>query len=258
MKKIIISLASIGLAASSYSQGLIAGWDFQTTNVSMNLDAGFEADVNGSADGAMLYANGTNGSTDFGTGAFFAQGRGVGNSNISGTTQGRYGFQGGVSADNETGTKSFLMRATTGNPSFSIGWDNSGYESTQLYFDYDTQTSGDYGTDFTSIVPGLFTDVFTVSAYDGTSFLGEVDVTSNSELSAGTWTFDNDAIDISLLDQVTDARLVFTINDAVTDPGNFFFDNIGLFGTTAVPEPSSYAAIFGMMALVFTAMRRRV
>ena len=255
MKKTILAFAALSAAVSSYGQSLIAGWDFQTTNVSVTLDNGFQADVAGSST-ALLYANGTNGSTDFNSNAFMAQGIGVGNTNLSGTYQGNNGLQGGNSADNSVGTKSFAVRESTGSPTFSLAWDNSLFESTELSFDYDTQNAGDYGTDFSSVVPGLYINLFTVTAFDGNSNLGSLTLGANSESSPGTWTFSNDGVDASVLDGVADARLVFTLDDARTLPGNFYYDNITL-GGTAVPEPSSFAVIFGAMALVFTVLRRR-
>ncbi len=53
----------------------------------------------------------------------------------------------------------------------------------------------------------------------------------------------------------SDFRLVFQSWDETTNPPITYFDNVSL---TVVPEPSTYAMLFGVLALVFALVRRRL
>jgi uncharacterized membrane protein affecting hemolysin expression len=59
---------------------------------------------------------------------------------------------------------------------------------------------------------------------------------------------------LSALDNASDAFLRVTFDGATGATGNNRLDNITL---TAVPEPSTYAALLGLLALGVVAYRRR-
>lgn len=82
---------------------------------------------------------------------------------------------------------------------------------------------------------------FDASGYTGLSLSFALDTGSG---------FTSQVIDLSAFDGNANAAFVLaTANEAV-------YDNFAITGT-AVPEPSSYAAIFGVIAIAFTATRRR-
>lgn len=93
---------------------------------------------------------------------------------------------------------------------------------------------------FNSVSSGdSFTFTFDGSGYTGLSLSYAVDATGN-----GSWA--TDTVDLSSFSGS------FQLN---TDAGASY-DNFAVTGT-AVPEPSSYAAIFGVIAIAFVASRRR-
>lgn len=115
-----------------------------------------------------------------------------------------------------------------------------------------TGFTGFDGNDIPSTVKAGFQsftadDSFTLS-FDG-SLWQDLELTYAFASSQGG-VFSVQTVDLSSFDGVAAADYVFT-------PAlNGVYDNFAITGT-AVPEPSSYAAIFGVIAIAFVASRRR-
>ena len=85
--------------------------------------------------------------------------------------------------------------------------------------------------------------------FDGTSSLGVLGV-----LGGATSTWELTSYDISALNGVVDASVVFTFDGASSDTGNNRLDNVTINGT-AVPTPGTFA-LLGLGGLVGTRRRR--
>jgi len=74
--------------------------------------------------------------------------------------------------------------------------------------------------------------------------------------------FEAQSVSLSSLQDVTgttEFRIIFWAGDGIASPGErtWRLDELSVSGTTEVPEPSTYAAIFGLLALGYAWARRR-
>jgi len=93
-------------------------------------------------------------------------------------------------------------------------------------------------------------NLLTIEIFDGGSSLGVVDTIAGAQSS--TWTSNN--YDLSALDGVADASIVFTFDGASSNTGNNRLDNVTISGT-AVPAPGAFA-LLGLGGLVGARRRR--
>ncbi len=247
MKKTIIALAATAAVASANAD-FLGGWDFQDLTLASDLNAGIAQDIAGQLGGTL------SSSTFI---ANTSQGAGQNTIDAADAFWGSNGFQGGVAGDNVVGTKGITTQGTN---SFEIAFDATNFTDLDLAFMFDVINTGDYGTAFGPV----YTDTINVELFDGVSSLGVLtnngffgsDANAVFDLDNGAgYSTSNLTLDVSALDGIANARVVITANANVT-PGNIVFDNVGFSGTV-VPEPSTYAAIFGAIALAFAASRRR-
>lgn len=254
MKKAYIILASVATFVVANAQAYVAGWDFQSTTTADNPSSYFTSDRNQGASASLI-------SSDF----TFTTGLGLGSSAQSSLGQGTFfdnnGFQNGNTGNNLAGTKSLRYNGSSSSATFRIEFDGTSSTNTALYFTYaaqDFEQFGSYDSD-----EEWSTDIFSVEMFNGTTSLGNVSLAGSEKRLSSNNSYNDkiDAEDISVLDGVSAASLVFTVNAAAnTSSANIIFDNIAIGGTgtiSAVPEPSTYAAIAGALALAFAAYRRR-
>jgi hypothetical protein len=269
MKKTLLTIAASTAALSGlHGQNFIAGWDINNYSGAFGYDSTFAAplntldanysefDPNGlgaeSAAFGTLYADGSFGSTVLETGDFQER-------------PGLFQVQGSPAAD-----LSGNQIARTNSIFFGGGNDN-----TQLAEGQTTASPGMYFMDdgaafVLEITPGAVTTdwqlVFgAAAASDPGNFGGSAEVTIE---------FSTDGVSFSTIDTISvtsDARYESSIVQQASSTGYFrvsgdglenqgaegvFIDNLEAVGV--VPEPSTYAAIFGAVALGLAAVRRRM
>jgi len=93
-------------------------------------------------------------------------------------------------------------------------------------------------------------NLLTIEIFDGGSSLGIVDTIAGAQSS--TWT--SNSYDLSALDGILDASVVFTFDGATSNTGNNRLDNVTISGT-AVPAPGAFA-LLGLGGLVGARRRR--
>lgn len=274
MKKQIIALAAVAAATvSANGQGMIVGWDFaDVINLGQSTTYAAEKTAfnNSVSTSGSIYADGTFGSDNLGTDArFIAAGRqATGNQFLNGfdiTTTNNIGAS-------ATGQQGFEVTNRSSAYQFTIGF-TSAYDVT---VEFDWANSAASG--------GAFGDFLNVSySADGTTWTsyapnsGSSFVAANSyaafETSSGAWaastdtpgtygfvdgqsdaTIDLSGIAVDEASAIQYVRFEVLSNSAAT---RVAFDNILVSGTAVVPEPSTFGAIFGVVALGFVAARRR-
>lgn len=280
MKKNIILLGTLALTcATGFSQGIVAGWDFKSIpNIATGVDSysaehtGFN---NGNLTNGTLYTDGSFTSTNF-----------VQNPNSSATTRwiaaGRQatGLQAANGFDqaltNNIGTVSNgnlgleFLNSTT-NYQFVIGFTSS--FDVSVYYDFSSsQGSGAPLGDYINIsysADGINWDAYAPNSGGSTvAPNGYAAIENTSGWSASTDEGGllaladgqtNSVVDLTSLTSDASSAIQFVrfeVDAPTTLSGRQAFDNILVTGT-AVPEPSTYAAIFGMVVFAFTALRRR-
>ena len=247
MKTIYIITASLAAFAAANAQSYVAGWDFQSAGGSAVLADGYNSDRNiGTADAIIT-------SSDFN----FIANNGVGDTTINGTAFWQAnGFDGGNLGDNSTGTRGIFIND---GGSLEIAFNATNSTNTAFSMMWDVAVLGTFGTEQT--VPFTFySDVFTVDLFNGNSLLSG-DILAANDFNGG-YNTDIEEVDVSLLDGVSNARIVITANaNLPLNPGeNLTLDNFAVSGTgfiSPVPEPSAFAAIAGALALAFVGARRR-
>ena len=239
MKKMLLTLSAIcALSSAVLAQSTIAYWDqnsnshttgfgFTTASFPQSADQGTGTITLGNFNAAIT----NNGTEDVYN---FIQSFGGTTTNAlpTITSGGSLSPQGGEdlgSGPTNNGMNIDINVSTVGLSGISVSWAQRGTSSgfTIREFSY----SSDGGSIFTvaGTDSGVLTSTWTTASYD---------------LSAVTALDDN-------------ASVVFRIvlDGATGATGNNRFDNILV--TAAVPEPSTYAAILGLLALGFVAYRRR-
>ncbi len=242
MKKTLIlaAIASSALVVSTQAQSLIAGFDFQSASANYS-DLGNGGDVN---DGAPAASYGSFSFSDGPGNGFPLTSLGGSNDIIAGLALNStirvpafndtmdaagngllaedFGFP-GASADG--GSFEFAINAGSAFTDFSFGFAAGQNQagSSDLAVSYSTNGGGSF------------------------TFLENVEVTTLT--SGGGQAFSIDATGFNA------SEVIFRVDFTDIDTG-VTFDNLQVSGTV-VPEPSTYAAIFGAIALAFAAVRRR-
>ena len=279
MKKQILQLSAAGLlAASSAHAGLapgdvvgdfIAGWDFaEVANVSTDANS-YASDVGTSAQPggtlttsvAPISVAGTNNVQ------FSSFGRGVSSTSYRGFNGFATRTTRGI-GDTQTGQQSLQFNEINSPFSLTLGL-NTPVDDALVEFDYmldgtsfdqgfgdfmDVFYSTDSGGSFTAYAPNSVDSTVASNSY---AAFQSPDGSWRESTSPGTHSFtdgqDNALIDLAGISGVDAIRF-----DVAAGNGSdsIFFDNIAVTGT-AVPEPGAFAAIAGVLALGFTAVRRR-
>ena len=242
---VLITTVSLTAAASSLTAqySLVAGWDFNNTDPLAD-PAAYQADVAGSATVFLDTTAFQQPSTPGGGGTaidFNAQYVGFGD--IGNTpTIGDFDASNGFSSD----PFDIYFQGQINNVAWTINsLDVSGFESIQFQFDSFSNNTG--------IIPSGILSYQLDSGASSTAWdSGNANVTFGGSYAASD-TYILDVSGASTLD------IAFTFNSSETALGNLtnraYFDNIAIGG--AVPEPSTYAAIAGALALGFAVYRRR-
>lgn len=242
MKK-FIALAAIAVTTSLSAQySLVAGWDFTDSNPTAD-PAAYGADLAGSAS-ASLNTNAFQQPSTLGGGGtaldFDAHYVGFGDTGNT-PTLGDFDYNNGFSAD----PFDIYFQGPIDGLAWTISLDVSGLDSLLFQFDsFSTNTAVQTG--------GVLS-----FALDGGSSSTSWD-TGNSSVTFGSAYAASDeyTLDVS---GVSVIDIAFTF--ASTETAGFalsnraYFDNIAVGG--AVPEPSAYALIGGLLALSFSVARRR-
>lgn len=270
------------LASASHSTVFHAGFDFASvTNISVSPN-GFASDVVGSAQAASIFADGTFGSTaltpltQF---RFLEWGRAA----SSGSFRQQNGFSTTSTrsiGDTATGQKSAVFLNNESAFSFVIALNNAVSNDDDFVLEFDWMMDGITG--FGSLDP-IGGDWLNVSySADGSSYTNLEPNVSGLPLNLGddyfaeksaedTWktssgapafgtflTGQSDSVVRIASSEFTEIKYVKFDVDVNSTSSALYLDNIAISGGTAVPEPSTYAAIFGLTALALAAYRRRL
>lgn len=267
MKKIFIPCACAAFAASLASgQGIVAGWDFADVPSLSTTVNGYSAEKttssnNGNVTSGSIIADGTFGSTNLtqDTEVFFSANGNAGQfAGFDTTTSDLFG--GG-----ETGQQS--LNFDNHSSSFDVVFGFTSAYNVVIDYDLLLETSsafggGDiidiyYGASDTSTIYNVgagdyfFTGSAGASWYQSTGNAGGAVSAFNSDQTNGT-------IDLSsaTTDEASAISYVRFSFSGLTAGERVGLDNVRITGT-AVPEPSAFAAIAGLLALGFVAVRRR-
>ncbi|MGJ8651934.1 MAG: PEP-CTERM sorting domain-containing protein [Opitutaceae bacterium] len=245
-----ILAAALAVSSTSLSaQSMLAGWDFSSyafdgfssvdgVTLVGSVDANYAggvANFSGGAAVGTLYYDGQFGSSAFDLGASQITPQGVGDTAVN-----NLGYLGTL------GSRTALSgQGQAYNSGRALGFDTNGA------YVFALNLGGSY--DMSS---------FTYAAYnsnDASSAIAwewSTDGSSYIELEADVIGISSTAysVDLSAIDGVTQLYVRGTLSDLSSNLS--YIDNVS-FNGTAVPEPSTYAMIFGFVALGFTAYRRR-
>ncbi|QYY37380.1 PEP-CTERM sorting domain-containing protein [Ruficoccus sp. ZRK36] len=251
MKKFIVAAALLSVAASYSSAALlVGGWSFSD---SLQTNSTFTSDVTDMT-GATIYMDGTNGSDSFQQAEFPPGAQQIVGDNVAQNTDilSRPTVGDNYAQMSNSPAKSLLFVDNTyfGNErdanglSFVIAADalNTGYY---------TDITLSYGAALLNSA-GSTTITWEISYTGATSgFEQTVALTTTTALSSG-----GELESTSFTGSGTQFWIKGTLSD-VTEGNAFLVDNLQVYGN-AVPEPSTYAAIAGGLALAFVALRRRL
>lgn len=294
MKSLIaLSAAFAATAVSAQLPFVVAGWDFDTNDLGALFDASqtenIAAQVPFSRAGSRintsgLYQNQGVFSLDLGEGPFELEYsnfnlqqvnvEGTGGNPTTPADISNYIFARGFEVEPSNNNGMLILRGrNTGN----VVWDDFGITGPERgnYIDFIVNASNVSGLFFQYDVSPLTSDwqkmnSLSVSVNGGAfQSLGTDNLTG---VATGTWAtriFDLGAFEDAnplAADPYEPISLVlrYTYNTSETadddSPFGIGFDNIGFFGLTVgtpIPEPSTYAAIFGLLSLGYVVYRRR-
>lgn len=223
--KIAFALCAVAGLVTAANADVVANWQWDNQGLSSGSGFGFEvgqlpqaADV---GSGSFSLANFND--TDTGGVYNYVQ-------SFSGTTLG--------SLNGISGGSFSLQGASTQNPS------NNG---AQAIFSFDGSAWTGLNIDFSRRGTSTGFNNVTVEMYANGSSIGTLGVLGAA---TSTWVMTN--YDISALDGVVDAAVVFTFDGASSDTGNNRLDNVTING---VPTPGAFA-LLGMGGLVASRRRR--
>ncbi len=225
--KNVIALLALSAIAGAASADTVANWDFNHQDLGDGLfgfqvsDFPQEADV---GSGQFTVANFNDANTD-GVYTWLQSFSGTDLGALDGVSGGSFSFQGATS-QNVT---------------------NNG---AQAIFSFDGANWTDLQLDFARRGTATGFDSLLIEMFDGSTLLGTERIIGAQ---SSTWIANN--FDLSALNGVADASVVFTFNGATTDTGNNRIDNVTISGT-AVPTPGAMA-LLGMGGLMGARRRRR-
>lgn len=248
-------MTTLGLAfavASAANADFIAGWDFSTANGNSDLSS-FSAEY---GSGTLDSSNFTQQSdlepaTPFTRAQASTFEAGVSQSEGATPSSGQVAFGNGLAPNPPQAFQVVVDGAHSGPASFSFSADLTGFTFDNFQFqakqgaaDYTVALSAN-GLDLGNITAGTafsFTDITSASALNGGGTVGS--------------SLDNQVVEFTFTLTGTDEVANATYLNPYEYTDAFLIDNV-TFSGTAVPEPSTYAAIFGAVALGFAAYRRR-
>jgi hypothetical protein len=254
MKKIILTSAAVFAASVGLVRAdLVAGWDFSqfTADASDDIDFTFggitelkanysDLDTDGFGAGAQLFGTAT-----WGSSSTFA---GYDAINYNGGLSSGQGL-GGIST--KVGSFDLGILGTTNDGQFTdsaLAFSTSGTTNAPdvVTFALTPGTSfGGWAVQFGGLTAdGTAGTILLETSNDGVTFGGP---STTFNLGAADTLYSLDLAALGADDSIF-ARITFS--------GNAVMDNLAFSGA-AVPEPSTYAAIFGVVALAFAAYRRR-
>jgi hypothetical protein len=259
MKKIITLFTAFAVASAGViqAQQMIVGWDFSQfaiDNFSSNDGASLTGDINGNytggaADftgaaslGSFLY-DGTLGSTTLGLNPADVEPQGVGDLGAAYGYMGTAGSRALLSSQGQANNSSRALGFNSGanGDSFVIAV-TAGSAFDDWNFSFEAKNASD--SDNSSSISWEYST-------NGSSYTS-AGVTSNISNSEALLSVDLSSV--SALDGQSSVYFRGTLGGV--NSGLTFVDNIAVNGTV-VPEPSTYAAIFGAVALAVAAYRRR-
>ena len=268
---IFTGTAFADLTSGQVSGGLLAGWDFSgVSNVSNAVNA-YTNDVSGiSGYGGTINTNGSLGSDSLtqmpsssANVRFASLGRAVSISSF----RGQKGFdQSTTVTPGSTASGQVALKLNSGSDfSFTIALNQA---ATNVAVEFDWLMDGaanfgdidgdwldiEYSAEGTSESNFVSLNSTPISAGVGTDYFAETSVEDNWALSSSEVrrVVDDQVIDLSSVGNVKYIR--FTI-DASDIGSSLYLDNISVTG--AVPEPSTYALLAGVIALSFCIVRRK-
>lgn len=224
--KNVIALLALGAVSGMASADTVANWDFNNQGLPGGgfgfqvSDFPYSADV---GNGEFTIANFNDDNTD-GVYTWLQSFSGTSLGAIDGVSGGSFSFQGATS-----------QNVTNNGAQAIFSFDGSTW--TDLQFDFARRGTN---TGFNSVAIELF---------DGSTSLGILDTLGAV---GSTWEASN--YDLSALNGVADASIVFTFDGATTDTGNNRLDNVTISGTV-VPTPGAFA-LLGMGGLIGARRRR--
>jgi hypothetical protein len=264
-KLIAALLLTLASSSAGYSQTLIAGWDFAdhtdegATYIGGNYvqsDSANYTDTTPNGSGAAargtIYWNGSFGSDSFNGDyveeAIALPGTEVVNNTINTTRRNTvsdilFGINfSPIGAPGQLGL-GFNPDLGLGRDTIVFGLDTTGYNGISLSFAKATSNSGSA----------------TLQWFYKLGAAGSV-VNTNLSTVFNSGTYSTETLDFSGITGMNNSSELFLVGVFTADTlggAAAVFDNVQVLGATAVPEPSSFAALAGLVGLGFAAMRRR-
>jgi hypothetical protein len=239
----ILFLAAAVLSSTviGSAQTLIAGWDFQTTTnggtavaAAPSTPTTLLANFGTQAGTAAIYANGTNGSSTFTTAT-------SGNEITAFGGSGTVNIGTGFSTTTTTGALAIVYQAasSTNGKGITFKLSMTGYENLAISYATQKTSTGFSSNQWSYSTDGTNFTNFGSAVNPATSFAS---VTLSGVLSS--------------VNNASSVWIKYTFGGATTSSGNNRLDNIQ-FTATAIPEPSTYAAMAGVAALLGVMFHRR-
>jgi len=237
LRRVVFLCTAIGAPLVANAQTLLAGWDFQTTTnggtavlASPNTPSILKANVGAQAGTASIFANGTNGSSSFTTSELSA----FTGTSVNATTGT------GLSTTTTSPASLAIVGTSANNKALTFTLSMTGYKDLVVSFATQKTSTGYTGNQW-------------AYSTDGTNFTNF----GNTVAPASSYA----TITLSTLTAVNYASSVwlrYTLTGSTGTSQNNRLDNIQFNATaSAIPEPSTYAALAGAAALVGVIVHRR-
>lgn len=232
--RLLAAFAAISVAYHSFGQVTLAKWTFETSVPSLTNSATITG---------LVAEQGIFSATSFASGTHASANTDWSNPQGNGSTE-------SLSVNTWAANDFFQFQtSTTGYDTIQVSWDQTGSATGPRDFSLQYSTNG---TSFTAFSSYTLVENATPNNWSGTTLTG------------GPTNFSFSLSAVSSLNSITGVyfRLVNTSTTsigggAIGNTGASRVDNFTVMGTAAIPEPSTYAAIFGAAALVGAAVHRR-
>ncbi len=232
--RLFAAFAALSVAYHSFGQVTLAKWTFETSVPSL---------TNSTTITGLAAEQGIFSATSFASGSHASASTDWSNPQGNGSTE-------SLSVNTWAVNDFFQFQtSTTGYDTIQVSWDQTGSATGPRDFSLQYSTNG---TSFTAFSSYTLVENATPNSWSGTPLTG------------GPTNFSFSLAAVSSLNSITGIyfRLVNTSTTsigggAIGATGASRIDNFTVMGTAAVPEPSTYAAIFGAVALVGAAVHRR-